>query len=129
MSWLELSGSVTAVLVLAVLAWALKLGQSKISDPATACRLAEEMLAGFIARRAIVSQDGSAALVAGNGTIAVLKRHGARVAARRMIPPLRVREAVEGVTIDTGERMFGPVTLLGVLPDDGERLDAPLTLV
>ena len=129
MSWLELSGSVTAVLVLAVLAWALKLGQSKIVDAATACRLAEEMLAGFVARRAIVSQDGGAALVAGNGTIAVLKRHGAQVAARRLVPPLRVREAVEGVTIDTGERMFGPVTLLGVLPDEVERLDAPLTLV
>jgi hypothetical protein len=129
MSWLELSGSVTAVLVLAVLAWALKLGQSKIVDAPTACRLAEEMLAGFVARRAIVSQDGSAALVAGNGTIAVLKRHGARVAARRLIPPLRIREAVEGVTIDTGERMFGPVTLLGVLADEVERLDAPLTLV
>jgi hypothetical protein len=129
MSWFELSGSATAVLVLAMLAWALKLGQSKIADSQTACRLAEEMLAGFVARRAIVSQDGSAALVAGNGTIAVLKRHGARVAARRMIPPLRVRQAIEGVTIDTGERMFGPVTLLGVLPDEVERLDAPLTLV
>lgn len=129
MSWLELSGSVTAVLVLAVLGWALKLGQSKISDAATACRLAEEMLAGFIARRAIVSQDGGAALVAGNGTIAVLKRHGARVAARRLVPPLRIREAVEGVTIETGERMFGPITLLGVLADEVERLEAPLTLV
>ncbi|HWK34787.1 hypothetical protein, partial [Sphingomonas sp.] len=88
---------------------------------------AEALLAGFEGGRVLVSEDGRAALVAGNGTVAVLKRHGARVAARRLVPPLRLREAVEGVTVDTGERQFGPVTLTGVIADDIRALEASPT--
>ncbi len=129
MNWMQLGGSIAAILALAGVARLLRLGESKISTAADARRFAEEALAGFEARHAIVGQDGNAALVAGNGAIAVLKRHGAQVAVRRLIPPLRVREAIEGVTVETGERLFGPVTLLGVLPVDVEALEAPLTLM
>jgi len=121
--------SVAGVIGLAVIARLLRLGEGKIASADDACRIAEEMLAGFEARHAIVSKDGGAALVAGNGTVAVLKRHGAKVAARRLVPPLAIRDAVEGVTIDTGERLFGPVTLMGVFPDDARALAASLTLV
>lgn len=127
MSWLQLGGSLAAILGLAGIARLLRLGESRIDDPARACAFAEEMLAGFSARRALLSADGSAALVAGDGTVAVLKRHGARVAARRLAPPLRLREAIEGVTVDTGERLFGAVTLVGVLADDVRALEASLT--
>ena len=68
-------------------------------------------------------------MVAGNGTVAELKRHGAKVAARRLVPPLMIRDEPEGVTIDTGERLFGAVTLINVFPDDARALAAPLTLV
>jgi hypothetical protein len=129
MSWMQLGGSLGAVLVLAWIARLLRLGESRITDDETAAHLAEAMLAGFVARDALVSTDGSAALVLGNGAIAVLKRHGARVAARRMVPPLWRRASPEGVTIETGERMFGPVTLLGVLPEDVARLEAQLTFM
>ena len=121
--------SVAGVLGLALVARMLKLGEGKIATPDDACRIAEELLAGFVARRAIVSKDGGAALVAGNGTVAVLKRHGAKVAARRLVAPLRLRDAVEGVTIETGERLFGDVTLINVFPDDARALAASLTLV
>ncbi|OQW72491.1 MAG: hypothetical protein BVN33_13175 [Proteobacteria bacterium ST_bin13] len=129
MSLTQLIISVVGVLGLALLARLLRLGEGKIASADDACRIAEEMLAGFEARRAIVSKDGDAALVAGNGTVAVLKRHGAKVAARRLVPPLLIRDAPEGVTIDTGERLFGAVTLINVFPDDARALAAPLTLV
>lgn len=129
MNWLQLGGSIVAILLLAGVARMLRLGESRIATAADARRFAEEALVGFEARHALVGQDGNAALVAGNGAIAVLKRHGAQVAVRRLLPPLRIREAVEGVTVETGERLFGAVTLLGVLPIDVEVLEAPLTLM
>ncbi|OYX36914.1 MULTISPECIES: hypothetical protein [unclassified Sphingomonas] len=129
MSLTQLIISLVGVLGLALIARLLRLGEGKIASEDDACRIAEEMLAGFEARRAIVSKDGDAALVGGNGTVAVLKRHGAKVAARRLVPPLAIRDAPEGVTIDTGERLFGSVTLINVFPDDARALAAPLTLV
>ncbi len=129
MSWTQIAASLAAILVLAGIARLLKLGESRIADAATARSMAESMLAGFVARGAVVGTDGGAALVAGNGAIAVLKRHGAQVTARRLIPPLRLREAVEGVTVETGERMFGPVLLFGVIADDVRALESQLTLV
>lgn len=129
MSPTQLIISLVGVLGLALIARLLRLGEGKIASEDDACRIAEEMLAGFEARRAIVSKDGNAALVGGNGTVAVLKRHGAKVAARRLVPPLAIRDAPEGVTIDTGERLFGSVTLMNVFPDDARALAAPLTLV
>ncbi len=129
MSLTQLIISLVGVLGLALIARLLRLGEGKIASEDDACRIAEEMLAGFEAHRAIVSKDGNAALVGGNGTVAVLKRHGARVAARRLVPPLAIRDAPEGVTIDTGERLFGSVTLMNVFPDDARALAAALTLV
>ncbi|MES2754015.1 MAG: hypothetical protein V4659_05060 [Pseudomonadota bacterium] len=126
MTWVQLGGSLVAILLLAGVARALRLGESRIADPATARRLAEEALVGFDARAALVSSDGNAALVAGDATIAVLKRHGANVAARRLLPPLHVRRTVEGVAVATGERMFGDVVLHGVTDDEVAALAGPL---
>ena len=47
-----------------------------------------------------------------------------RVARARALAP-----AIEGVTVKTGERMFGDVTLLGVLESEVRRLEASLTRV
>jgi hypothetical protein len=129
MNPLQLGLSLAAVLALGLVARLLRLGESRISTPAQARELAEQMLAGFEARAALVSRDGSGALVAGNGAFALLKRHGANVAARRLIAPLRLREAVEGVTVISGERRFGDVTLLDVVESDVRGLEAQLTRV
>ncbi len=123
MTWTQLIGSLVAILALAWIARALKLGESRISDATTAAEFAEEALAGFRAGRAVVGTDGAAALVAGYTGIAVLKRHGARVAVRRLIPPLALRVAVEGVTVDTGERLFGAVVLFGVTEGEVRALE------
>ena len=128
MNWVQLGGSVAAVLILGWVAWLLKLGESRIADADTAKRMAEEALSGFVARTALVGTNGASALVLGNDGIALLKRHGAKVAVRRLGRPLWRRPSPEGVTIETGERMFGPVLLYGVLPEDVDRLEAQLTL-
>jgi hypothetical protein len=129
MSLTQIIISVAGILGLTLVARLMRLGESKIAGPDDAARMAEALLAGFEARRAIVSKDGNAALVAGNGTVAVLKRHGAKVAARRLLPPLALTDIPEGVRVDTGERLFGQVTLIGIYPDDARTLAAPLTLV
>jgi len=126
---IQLAGSIVAILALAGFARWLKLGESRIATAEDARRFAEEALAGFDGGRVLLSGDGCAALVEGQGTVAVLKRHGAKVAVRRLVPPIEVHEAVEGATVETGERLFGPVTLFGVTADQVRGLAAPLTLV
>ena len=126
---IQLILSIIAILLLAGFARLLKLGESRIGNEDDARRFAEEALAGFVGRRALVSGDGGAALVEGQGTIAVVKRHGAKVAVRRLVPPLRVYEAVEGATVQTGEKLFGPVLLFGITVDQVRGLEASLTLV
>ena len=129
MDWTQIGGSLLAILALAGVARMLRLGDARIGDADRAREMAEDMLAGFEARAAIVGTDGNAALVLGNGTIAVLKRHGAKVAARRLLPPLQLFTAVEGVEVATGERLFGRVLLFGVLEADVRALEASLTRV
>jgi hypothetical protein len=129
MNWTQLGGSLAAVLLLAWIARLLKLGESRIADAETARRMAEDALSGFVARAALVGTNGAAALVLGNDGIALLKRHGAKVAVRRLGRPLWRRPSPEGVTIETGEKMFGSVLLYGVLPEDVDRLEAQLTLM
>lgn len=127
----QLGVSILAILALAGVARMLRLGESRIGSEDDARRFAEQALAGFVAGRALVSGDGNAALVVGEGTVAVavLKRHGAHVAARRLIPPFLVHEAVEGATVETGEKLFGPVTLFGITADQVRGLAGSLTLV
>jgi hypothetical protein len=43
-----------------------------------------------------------------DGSIAALKLHGAQIAARR-IEAVGVTENADGWTLDSGERLFGPV--------------------
>lgn len=124
MSWTQLGLSLAGVIGLALIARWLRLGEARISSAAQARETAEQMLAGFVAHGALVGTDGNAALVAGNGAIAVLKRHGAKVAARRLVPPLRLTQAIEGVRVETGERLFGGVLLFGVFEDEVRAIEA-----
>jgi len=111
MNWVQLGGSIAAILFLAGVAWALGLGRAEIADEAQAMREAEDALSGFEAVRATVSADRRAAMVHGrDGSVAALKLHGAQIAARR-IEAARVAETGEGWTLDSGERRFGRVTV------------------
>ena len=124
MNWVVLGYSLAGVLGLALVARWLRLGESRIVSEAQARETAEQMLAGFVAHGALLGTDGNAALVAGNGAVAILKRHGAKIAARRLIAPLGLTQAVEGVQVETGERLFGGVLLFGVVADEVRALEA-----
>ena len=108
--WLQLGGSLVAILMLAGLAAMLGLGRTPpIASEDFAKAEAEAMLSGFEAVRAVVAADGRSALVHGrDGSVAVLKRHGAHLAARRVRPDA-VRETADGWHVETGETQFGAV--------------------
>ena len=72
MNWVQLAGSIAAILALAGVARWLRLGESRIGSAAEAREIAEDMLAGFYAHAALVSQDGGAAIVAGKVRMVVL---------------------------------------------------------
>lgn len=129
MNWIVFAASLAAVLVLAAVAWTLKLGgpDARIATPEGACRIAEEALVGFAAVACVVGTDGRAALIVGEaGRVAVLKAHGARVAARE-IAWADVRATASGVVVETRERRFGAITLKGVDALDVRRLAPQLT--
>lgn len=133
MTWLQLAGSLAAILILAGLAWLLKLGRAghegTVDDPESAARAAEEALAGFRAIGALVGDDRAAALVAGaHGRVAVVKRHGARLAVRE-VRWSQVRATFDGILVETGDRRFGAVTVAGINVLDIRRLAPSLTSV
>ncbi len=110
-----LGASLVAVLGLALVARLLGLGGRGIAGEDAAMTEAEAMLPGFAGVRAVVGSDGRAALVWGaDGSVALLKLHGAQVAARRLVGDFEHRVTAEGVVIDSGERGFGRVLLVGV---------------
>lgn len=107
-------GSLAAILLLALAARLLRLGGGRIAGEADAMTAAEEILSGFEAVRAAVGSDGQAALVRGrDGSVAVLKMHGARIAARRL-PSLDADPLPEGLRVRTGDARFGTVLVRGV---------------
>jgi hypothetical protein len=110
MNWVQLGGSVVAILFLAGVAWALGLGRAEIADEREAMQAAEDALSGFEAVSATVSADRRTAMVRGKDGVAALKLHGAQIAARR-IDAARVSETGEGWTLDSGERRFGRVVV------------------
>lgn len=115
MNWLTLGGSLAAILLLAGVAWSLRLGRDgRIASPEDAAAAAETALAGFAAADVVVGADGAGALAVGeDGRLAAIKRHGARAAVRE-VRWSAVRSAPGGTVIETGERRFGAVTLAGV---------------
>jgi hypothetical protein len=133
MTLVILAGSLAAILILAGLAWLLKLGRSghegAIEDAGQAGEAAEQAVAGFRAIGALVGEDRAAALVAGaHGRVAVVKRHGARLAVRE-VRWEQVRATYDGMLVETGDRRFGAVTVVGVSVLDVRRLAPSLTSV
>ena len=110
-----LGASLAAILALALAARLLRLGGGGIHSEAEAMAAAEDYLSGFEAARAVLGEDGRAAIVHGrDGSVALLKLHGARVAARRLHAPIKAAQEPEGLRIATGEARFGTVLVRGV---------------
>ena len=130
MNWPVLGGSLAAILVLAGICWGLKLGRvERIASPEDAADAADQSLPGFDTVGAVVGADGSGALaVADDGRVAVMKRHGARIAVRE-VTWHALRSTPAGIVVETGERRFGSVSLTGVDALDIRRLAPQLTRV
>ncbi len=74
--------------------------------------LAREADTAFEPETALPSSDGTAALVADHaGRVMVLRRHGAQFAARILGPGATATRADTILTVNPGDRRFGPVTL------------------
>ena len=130
MNWPVLGGSLAAILVLAGLCWVLKLGRvERIASAEDAADAADQCLPGFDTIGAVVGADGSGALaVTDDGRVAVMKRHGARIAVRE-VSWHALRSTPAGIIVETGERRFGSVSLTGVNALDIRRLAPQLTRV
>ena len=110
---LQLGGSLVAILVLAAIAWALKLGSSPgITDEAEARRLASEADTGFDPCEVALSQDKASAILADSqGRIMVLRKHGTHFAARVLEPGASAQVEDGILTITPTDRTFGKVVL------------------
>jgi hypothetical protein len=123
-NWVQLGGSLVAILLLAGIAWWLRLGRdAKIASPGEAADAADHALPGFRTAGAVVGADGMAALAVDTGAtrLAVMKRHGARIAVREVSWDA-VRSTPAGIIVETGERRFGRVPVKGVDALDMRRL-------
>lgn len=113
-----LAGSLGAILILALIAWLLRLGGTSIAGAPQAIAEAEAIFSGFEGARAAIASDGQAAIVHGrDGTIALLKVHGAHVAGRRLAAPIDAARLPDGLRVASGDARFGAVLLRGLGPE------------
>ena len=110
---LQFGGSLAAILALAWLARRLGLGgDPRLRDPDEARRLAGEALCGFEAQEVALDRAGIGALLRDSaGRIMLLRRHGVHWVARLLDSHAGVRLDRSFITIATGDRTFGAITL------------------
>ncbi|WP_375427462.1 hypothetical protein [uncultured Sphingomonas sp.] len=121
---MQLGGSIAAILMLAGIAWWLRLGRDgRIIGPEEAADAADHALGGFRTADAVVGADGMAALAVDAGAVrlAVCKRRGARVAVCE-VGWGAIRSTPAGIVVETGDRRFGRVPVKGVDALDMRRL-------
>jgi hypothetical protein len=116
MIWLvaaKLAGSLVAILALAGISRWLGLGgDERIRDAAQARRLADEAVCGFTAVDVAVDRAGIGALLRdAGGRQLLLRRHGSRWVGRLLDGRVEARLDRDFLTIGSGERTFGSVTL------------------
>lgn len=110
---LQLAGSIVAILFLAWLAHRLGLGGDlRIRDEAHARALADEVYCGFNAVDVAIDRAGIAALLKdAQGRHLLIRRHGAFFAGRLLDSHSESRLHQNFLTIGTGEKTFGKITL------------------
>ncbi|MEL7730082.1 hypothetical protein AAG612_11130 [Citromicrobium bathyomarinum] len=110
---LQLIGSLAAILVLAGIAWALKLGTGPhLADGEDAMGRAYEADTGFDPVEAVCSRDGKGAILTdARGRIMVLRRHGSHFAGRVLEPGAQALLDGAILTVVTTDRRYGRVTL------------------
>ncbi|WP_088306861.1 hypothetical protein [Novosphingobium sp. B 225] len=110
---IQLAGSIVAILLVALLAAKLRLGDDvRLQGEDEARELAALSLAGFAAQEVALDRAGIGALLRdGQGRVMLLRRHGAQFAARLLDSHAFARLDRNFLTIGTGEKTFGQVTL------------------
>ncbi|MBX7458888.1 hypothetical protein K3152_11580 [Qipengyuania sp. 1NDH17] len=111
---LQFFGSLAAILLLAGIAWSLKLGpERKLESEEDARRAAGEAVDGFDAEKLSLDSEGRGALLSdASGNILLLRPHGTHFAGR--ILTAAASAAIEGDTlvIDTAEKRYGAARLV-----------------
>ncbi len=110
---LKLAGSIAAILFLAWLAHRLGLGGDlRIRDADHARQLADEVYFGFDPVDIAIDKAGIAALLKDSqGRHLLIRRHGAQFAGRLLDSHSESRLDQNFLTIGTGEKTFGKITL------------------
>lgn len=116
MNWLiaaKFAGSLIAILALSGFARWLRLGDDvRIRDAAHARKLAREAVHDFVASDLVLDRAGIGALLKdGVGRQMLLRRHGAMWVGRLLDSSAEARLDRGFLTIGTGEKSFGTVTL------------------
>jgi hypothetical protein len=108
-----LGASLAAILLLTWSCRKLGLGGDvRLQGEAEARQLAAEALCGFEATELALDRAGIAALLRdGQGRVLLLRRHGAHFAARLLDSHAFARLDRNFLTIGTGEKTFGSITL------------------
>lgn len=110
---LKLTGSIVAIIFLAWLARQLRLGGDvRIRDEAQARNIADDILCGFDPVAIAIDKAGIGALMRdANGRHMLIRRHGSRWAGRLLDSHNETRLDQNFLTVGTGEKIFGKVTL------------------
>lgn len=109
----QIGGSLVAILALAGIARWLQLGEDvRLRDKDEARALAEAAVCGFDPVEIALDRAGIGALLRdAQGRVLLLKRHGARFAARLLSGHRDSRLDRNFLTVSTGDKRFGTVTL------------------
>lgn len=110
---LQFLGSLAAILLLAGVAWWLKLGpERRLNNEDEARRAAAEAADGFEAKDLALDAEGRAALLRdAGGRIMLLRPHGTHFAARILTPAATARIESDTLVVDTAERRYGGAAL------------------
>ncbi len=111
--FIQLAASIGAILFLAWLATRLKLGGDvRIRDDEHARELADHFVCGFEPVDVAIDKAGMGALLKdAKGRHLIVRRHGAMFAGRMLDGHSNARLDRNFLTVGTGERMFGTITL------------------
>ncbi len=109
----KLAGSIVAIVFLAWLARQLRLGGDvRIRDEAQARSIADDIICGFDPVAIAIDKAGIGALMRdANGRHMLIRRHGSQWAGRLLDSHSETRLDQNFLTVGTGERIFGKVTL------------------
>ncbi|BDI59654.1 hypothetical protein [Qipengyuania nanhaisediminis] len=110
---LQAGGSLIAIVLLFLLARAMKLGGApRLETDADLARIADEVDSGFVPVRHAIAVDGASALAKdSDGRIMAIKRHGNRFAGRILTSRASASEKGDLLVVHTGERNFGAVQM------------------